>query len=94
MLGAVTMNTIVTFGALGAVLVVGMVATYPEMPLWPILLPALLVCIVVPVVFYPYSYTLWAAIDLTMHPLTPAEVADADAFVAASVDRQTAVEDP
>jgi len=38
----------------------------------------LAVAVVVPVVGYPFSYTIWAAIDLTMRPLEPAEVADAD----------------
>jgi hypothetical protein len=34
---------------------------------------------VVPIVFYPFSYTIWAAVDLAMRPLDPAEQADAAA---------------
>ncbi|HEX9260046.1 MAG TPA: DUF983 domain-containing protein [Acidimicrobiales bacterium] len=78
-LGAVTMNTMVTFGALALVIVIGFVATYPDIAAVPIVLAAIAVTTVVPVVFYPFSYTLWAAIDLTMRPLDAHELADAAA---------------
>ena len=79
LLGALTMNTIVTFGALAAVLTVGIVVTYPDIAMVPILAVAVPVAIVLPIVFYPFSYTLWAVIDLRMRPLEPDEVADAAA---------------
>ena len=79
LLGAVTINTIVTFGLLALVLIVGMVLTYPDIAFIPIVVAAMGVTVVVPIVGYPFSYTLWAAVDLTMRPLEPAEVADADA---------------
>jgi uncharacterized protein (DUF983 family) len=78
-LGEVTMNTIVTFGLLGVVIVVGIVASYPDVPVVPLMIATLVVAIVVPVVFYPWSSTLWAAVDLAMHPLDEAAVADAAA---------------
>ena len=37
------------------------------------------VTVAVPIAFYPVSYTVWAAVDLAMRPLEPAEVADAEA---------------
>jgi hypothetical protein len=40
------------------------------------------VAVVVPIVFYPFSYTIWAAVDLAMRPLDPAEQADAAAHAA------------
>ena len=51
----------------------------------PHVTPALLVGIgvistVVPVVFYPFSKTIWAAIHLAMEPLDEAEEADAAAY--------------
>ncbi len=49
----------------------------------PILAVALPVAVVVPIVFYPVSYTLWAAVDLATRPMEPHEVADAAAAVAA-----------
>jgi uncharacterized protein (DUF983 family) len=80
-LGATTVNIIVTFGLLAVVIIVGMVATYPDIALWPILIVALAVTVIVPIVFYPFSYTIWAAIDLAMRPLEPDELADAAAHV-------------
>lgn len=80
-LGAATMNTIVTFGLIAVVIVVGMIVTYPDVAVGPILLVALPVAAIVPIVFYPISYTTWASIDLAMRPLEPSEVADAEAAV-------------
>jgi uncharacterized protein (DUF983 family) len=82
MLGAVTMNTVVTFGLLGAVLLVGSILSYPDIAAGPMLAASGVVAIVVPIVFYPFSYTIWSAVDLAMRPLEPAEVADAAAHAA------------
>jgi uncharacterized protein (DUF983 family) len=78
-LGATTMNTIVTFGLLALVLLVGTIASYPDIAVWPILAVAVGVTVLVPILFYPFSYTVWAAVDLLMRPLEPREVADAEA---------------
>jgi hypothetical protein len=77
MLGAVTINTIVTFGAILVVLVVGMIASYPDLAVVPIVVACLVVAVVVPIVVFPFTYTIWGAIDLAMHPLQPAEADDA-----------------
>jgi len=79
------MNTIVTFGLLAVVLLVGSILSYPDIAVVPMLIAAGLVAVLVPVVFYPFSYTIWAAIDLTMRPLDPAEAADAAAHAAVPV---------
>lgn len=76
-LGAVTMNIVVTFGLLGLVLLVGSILTYPDLAVGPMLVAGFAVTIIVPIAFYPVSYTLWAAIDVAMRPLEPREVADA-----------------
>ena len=62
-------NFAVTEGALGIVLAVliGLEAGGGA-PLGPIVAAAIAVAIVVPVLFYPSSKTLWTAIDLFMHP--------------------------
>jgi uncharacterized protein (DUF983 family) len=53
----------------------------PHPRVTPLLLAgAGLIAIVVPVLCYPISKTLWAAIHLAMEPLDPAEEADAAAF--------------
>jgi uncharacterized protein (DUF983 family) len=79
LLGALTINTIVTFGLLALVLLVGSILSYPDIAVVPILITALAVAILVPIVFYPFSYTIWAAVDLAMRPLDRAEQADAAA---------------
>ncbi len=82
LLGAVTINTIVTFGLLAAVLLVGSILSYPHIAVVPMLIAAAIVAVAVPIVFYPFSYTIWAAVDLTMRPLDRAEQADAAAHAA------------
>jgi uncharacterized protein (DUF983 family) len=87
MLGAMTINTIVTFGCLAAVVVVGMLATYPDVAVFPLVVLSIAVAVIVPLAFYPFSYTLWAAIELKMKPLDAAESADAAAALAAGSDK-------
>jgi hypothetical protein len=82
MLGALTINTIVTFGAILVVLVVGMVVSYPDLAVVPIVVACVVVAVVVPIVVFPITYTIWGAIDLAMHPLEPAEALDAARAVA------------
>jgi hypothetical protein len=77
-LGAITMNIMVTFGLLAIVLAVGIGLSYPNLAVVPILIVGGVVVLVLPVVFYPFSYTVWAAIDLLMHPLDAGEEADAE----------------
>ena len=95
MLGAMTMNVVVTFFLLALVIVVGSVASYPDIAVVPMIVVGLAIAIGWPILFYPMSYTLWAAVDLLMRPLEPAERADADrhanpAWLAAHADRQDA----
>ena len=80
MLGAMTMNVIVTFFLLALVIVVGTVASYPDIAVVPMVTSGLAIAVGWPVFFYPMSYTLWAAVDLAMRPLEPAELADADRY--------------
>jgi uncharacterized protein (DUF983 family) len=82
MVGAITMSTILTFGAILVVLVVGMILSYPEIAVAPIVIGCVAVAVLVPIIAFPITHTLWAAIDLAMHPLTPAEAAEAAAAVA------------
>ena len=79
MLGAMTMNVLITFALLAVLLVVGTVVTYPDLPVLELVVIGLGIALVWPLFFYPMSYTLWAAVDLLMHPLEAHEVADADA---------------
>ena len=66
-----------TFGLLIIVGLGGILATYPDIAVIPITIACAAVAVVVPIVFYPISYTVWAAIDLAMRPLEPSEIAEA-----------------
>jgi uncharacterized protein (DUF983 family) len=71
-IGAVGINTIVTFTVLLVVVVTSFVATYPD-GLAVALGIAVVAAVALPVVFYPFSKTLWVAIELAMRPLEPGE---------------------
>lgn len=71
-LGAYVLNLALTEGALAAVLFGFIVvrATGAEGgPLWPVFAIGGLVAVVLPVAFYPFSRTLWVAIDLAARPV-------------------------
>lgn len=70
-MGALGMNVVVTFGTLLVTLSVGFVLTFPDIAAGPILVAGIGVAVLVPLVFFPFSRTLWSAIDLAMRPLEP-----------------------
>lgn len=72
-IGAVGVNTIAVFGLLLIALVVGFIATAPDIAVGPLLVVGLVIALLGPVVFYPFSKTLWTAIDLVMSPLEEEE---------------------
>ncbi len=69
-LGSWFLNVVVVQASVVAVLVIGVATTYPDTPMGTILVVGLVVAVVVPVLFFPYSRTIWTAIDLAMRPLT------------------------
>lgn len=77
-LGAAAINIILTGGSLITVMGIGVALTYPEPPVWPLVGIVSTVAVLVAVVGYPVSYTVWLAVDLAMNPLSDAEEADAD----------------
>ena len=67
-LGAALMAAIIVLGPLIAALSTALAITWPEVP-GPAGVAALMgVGVVLPVVLYPFSYTLWQAVDLMMRP--------------------------
>jgi hypothetical protein len=78
-LGAVTMNTIVTFGALTIAMAISFIRTSPDIPVLPLVLTLGAVAVVVPIVIYPFTYVMWLAFDLAVHPPDAAELAEASA---------------
>jgi uncharacterized protein (DUF983 family) len=81
-LGAVTINTILTFIVLVAAMTVGFVVTSPDIPVMPMVLSLIGVAVLMPIVIYPFTFTIWLAIDLATHRPDAAELAQAAAVVA------------
>lgn len=73
-IGAIGINTVVSFGTLFLSMTIGLIATIPDIPVAPLVALNLAVAAFVPLVFYPISKTLWTAIDIAMRPLEPHEV--------------------
>jgi hypothetical protein len=78
-LGAYVINLAITEGLL---LVLGMIpaiiilASDPDAALAPIVIGALAAAVLGPVLFYPWSRTIWVAVDLIIRPLESTEPAD------------------
>lgn len=73
-IGAIGLNTIVSFGALLVFLIVAVALTIPDIPVGPLVIGNIGVALVVPILFYPASRTLWTAVDIAMRPLEAHEV--------------------
>ncbi len=71
--GAVAINTVVTELVFFGILAIAVILTWPDPPLAPLLIGALLVNVLFPLFFYPFSKTIWVAIDLCLHPLEERE---------------------
>lgn len=68
-LGSWFLNVCVVQAVLVAVLSIEVAVTWPERPSWGLLSIAFVAAVVVPVAFFPFSRTIWVAIDLCMRPL-------------------------
>jgi len=77
-LGAMIINTAVTIGIFLAAFVGATVATWPEVPWTGVLIATMILNVVVPVVFYPWSKTLFVALDLSVRPYSESEIQSAD----------------
>ena len=68
-----TVNTIVVFGVLVVGLAIGIATTTPDVPVFPLVGGLAVAAIVLPVLIYPITYTVWQAVDLAMHPPEPGD---------------------
>jgi uncharacterized protein (DUF983 family) len=73
--GDLGINTIVSFGTLLIALIVGFLLTWPDPPGVELFVVAVAIAGLVPLLFFPFSKTIWLAIDLIIRPLEPGEVA-------------------
>ena len=83
-LGAVTINTVLTFIVLTACMTVGFIVTSPDIPVLPMVLSLLGIAVLMPIVVYPFTFTIWLALDLAVHRPDATEMNEAAAVVAAS----------
>jgi uncharacterized protein (DUF983 family) len=81
-LGAVTLNTVLTFIVLTICMTVGFIMTSPDIPVLPFVLSLVGIAVLMPIVIYPFTFTLWLAIDLAVHRPDETELAKAAAAVA------------
>ncbi len=79
MTGSMTVNIIITFGSMSAVMAIAFVATLPDLPVRPLVTLLVAMAVVVPIAIYPLTCTLWAAVELAMKPPDDAELAEAAA---------------
>jgi uncharacterized protein (DUF983 family) len=69
-LGAAAMASMIVLGPLVAGLAVTLAITWPEVEVVPMLVGSAIAAIVLPVVLYPISYTMWQAVDLVVRPVS------------------------
>jgi len=60
-------------------------AANPNVSIWPVVVGGILAAVVTPIAFFPFSRTIWAAIDLALTPLTVLEQAEAETALAAKM---------
>ena len=84
-LGAYVINFVLVEAIVGAVLFVyiGVAARNPDSSAIPVIVAGVIAAVAAPVLFFPFSRTLWVAIDLAIRPVEPAEEADAIAYLEA-----------
>ena len=82
-LGAYVINFGVVEAVIGAVLFayIFVAADNPDANAWPVVVGGIAAAIAVPILFFPFSRTIWAAIDLAIRPLEPAEEAEAVTYI-------------
>ncbi|MFM9085880.1 MAG: hypothetical protein ACKORC_05385 [Acidimicrobiia bacterium] len=68
MLGAMAVAFILTGASLLVTMAIGIVLTYPDVALVPVLGSTVAVTLFVGILGYPISYTTWQAVDLWMRP--------------------------
>jgi len=81
-LGSISLNAVITFAVLGIGMVVAFIATAPDFPVTALTLGFIGGAIVIPVLMFPFTNTVWLAVDLLSHPPTEQELIEAGIAVA------------
>ncbi len=72
--GALGVNTVLSIIVVFIVGLVGLIATFPELPVVPLTAIVTGTAVLFPIFFYPFSKTVWTAVDLRMRPPEGGEV--------------------
>ena len=83
-LGSVGLNFVLTFGTLAVGMVVAFVATAPDFPVLAMTVGFMAASVALPLFFYPFTNTIWLAVDLLAHQPEAAELTEAAQVVAAT----------
>jgi uncharacterized protein (DUF983 family) len=62
--GALTINTVVSLHLMAVLMGIAVVVTWPEIPTLPLMVAGVGGMLLFPLLFYPFSKTLWVALDL------------------------------
>ncbi len=73
-IGAIGINTIVSFFLLMITILISFAVTYPDNNVVLLIGIAVGVAVIAPLVLFPFSRTFWMAMDISMTPLEPHEV--------------------
>lgn len=76
-----TLNIIATFIVALVAMSIAVLVTLPEIPVFRLVIVLVIVAVVLPLLFYPLTYTLWLAGDLAARPPDADELADADLHI-------------
>ena len=77
--GALAINIVATGGLFTLVFVALLIATIPKVPVVPLLAVLVPIALFGPIVYYPYSKTVWVAVDrAVLQRLDPTEPTDHD----------------
>ncbi|MFV1962804.1 MAG: DUF983 domain-containing protein [Acidimicrobiia bacterium] len=72
--GAIMINTTVTFGTFVGLFLFLVLVTWPDVPWGTVMGVTIVANAVIPVAFYPISKAIWLALELSWHPLEPEEI--------------------
>jgi len=84
-LGAASVNAVLTFGVLVAAGAISVAFTYPDVSLAPLVIVLGAAAILLPILFYPFTYTLWFAVELLVDPPSPSALRDAEQHISAAL---------
>lgn len=75
--GAIIINTTVTFVTFIGLFLFLVLMTWPNVPWGTVMVTTIVVNVALPVAFYPISKAVWLALELSWHPLEPEELQSA-----------------